>query len=142
VWTYEGFDARVDRCFDLELSLGDFVLNGCEVASMCVIELVARLVPGFVTKVHDSFSSRQNYYDEQHEYIIGKHNLKTQKKVTTAPSQQNLFDNHQWLTEIAPHIEHPQFTRPEIWQNQAIPPLLLEGNHKLIQQYYTNWLRK
>lgn len=44
---YEGVDARVaDHFCDEELSLGDFVLSGGEVAAMAVIDAVARLIPG------------------------------------------------------------------------------------------------
>jgi tRNA (guanine37-N1)-methyltransferase len=44
---YEGFDQRVhDTVVDDELSLGDFVLGGGEVAAMAVIEAVTRLLPG------------------------------------------------------------------------------------------------
>lgn len=50
---YEGIDARVfewaaSRCTVVELSLGDYVLNGGEVAAMAMIEAVGRLVPGVV----------------------------------------------------------------------------------------------
>jgi len=50
---YEGIDARVfewaaSRCSVVEVSLGDYVLNGGEVAAMAVIEAVGRLVPGVV----------------------------------------------------------------------------------------------
>ncbi len=44
---YEGFDQRVhDYLTDGEISLGDFVLGGGEVAAMAVIEAVCRLIPG------------------------------------------------------------------------------------------------
>lgn len=43
---YEGFDERVRYFADEELSLGDFVLTGGEVAAMCVIESTVRLLPG------------------------------------------------------------------------------------------------
>jgi tRNA (guanine37-N1)-methyltransferase len=43
---YEGFDERVRAFVDEELSLGDFVLTGGEVAAMCVVEAVIRLLPG------------------------------------------------------------------------------------------------
>jgi tRNA (guanine37-N1)-methyltransferase len=139
---YEGFDSRLDNCFDLELSLGDFILNGGEVATMCMIESISRLLPNFITKntsvLHDSFSTRLNYYDEQHEYIIGKNNL--QKASETKPQEtQKLFNNEEWMKKIAPKLEHPQFTRPEIWRNKKVPQVLLEGNHKLIQEWRTNW---
>jgi tRNA (guanine37-N1)-methyltransferase len=43
---YEGFDERVRSFVDQEISLGDFVLAGGEVAAMAIIEGVARLLPG------------------------------------------------------------------------------------------------
>lgn len=59
---YEGFDQRVTDVLEPEeLSLGDFVLNGGEVAAMAVIESVMRLIPGTLgdeaSHVDDSFSS-------------------------------------------------------------------------------------
>jgi tRNA (guanine37-N1)-methyltransferase len=43
---YEGFDDRVRHFVDREVSLGDFVLAGGEIAAMAVIEACARLLPG------------------------------------------------------------------------------------------------
>jgi tRNA (guanine37-N1)-methyltransferase len=43
---YEGFDERVRFFADEELSVGDFVITGGEVAAMCVVEAVVRLLPG------------------------------------------------------------------------------------------------
>jgi tRNA (guanine37-N1)-methyltransferase len=43
---YEGFDERVLTLADMELSIGDFVLTGGEIAAMAVIDAVARHVPG------------------------------------------------------------------------------------------------
>lgn len=58
---YEGFDARVEEFVTRELSIGDFVLMGGEVAALAVIEATARLVPGVLgdPESHrlDSFSS-------------------------------------------------------------------------------------
>ena len=46
---YEGIDQRfIDTCVDEEISIGDFVLAGGEVAALAVLEAVARLVPGVV----------------------------------------------------------------------------------------------
>ncbi|MFO0587956.1 MAG: tRNA (guanosine(37)-N1)-methyltransferase TrmD [Polyangiaceae bacterium] len=45
---YEGFDDRVGRFVDEEVSLGDFVLAGGEVAAMAIIDAIARLLPGAV----------------------------------------------------------------------------------------------
>jgi tRNA (guanine37-N1)-methyltransferase len=57
---YEGFDERlVQDKVDEELSLGDFVLSGGEVAAMAVIDAVTRLLPGVLgdaeSAVQDSF---------------------------------------------------------------------------------------
>ena len=44
---YEGVDQRfLDECVDEELSLGDFVLTGGEIAAMAVTDAVCRMVPG------------------------------------------------------------------------------------------------
>jgi tRNA (guanine37-N1)-methyltransferase len=44
---YEGIDERLIECeVDEELSLGDFVLSGGEIAAMAVIDAIARLLPG------------------------------------------------------------------------------------------------
>ncbi|MGC2422984.1 MAG: tRNA (guanosine(37)-N1)-methyltransferase TrmD, partial [Nitrospirota bacterium] len=43
---YEGIDERVRSLADEELSLGDFVLSGGEIAAAAVIEATARLIPG------------------------------------------------------------------------------------------------
>ncbi|SHN72131.1 tRNA (guanosine(37)-N1)-methyltransferase TrmD [Desulfitobacterium chlororespirans] len=43
---YEGFDERIRRLADEEVSLGDFVLTGGELAAMVMMDAVARLLPG------------------------------------------------------------------------------------------------
>lgn len=58
---YEGLDERLLRTeVDLELSLGDFVLSGGELAAMVVIDAIARLLPGVLgheqSAVEDSFT--------------------------------------------------------------------------------------
>ena len=59
---YEGVDQRVvDHLCDGELSIGDYVLGGGEVAAMVVVEAVARLVPGVMgnaeSATDESFTS-------------------------------------------------------------------------------------
>lgn len=65
---YEGFDARVEGLVTRELSIGDFVMMGGEAAAACVLEAVARLVPGVIgdPESHraDSFSSGLLDYPE------------------------------------------------------------------------------
>ena len=46
-WRYEGVDQRfIDQYVDLQISLGDFVLSGGEIAAMALLDAVARLQPG------------------------------------------------------------------------------------------------
>ena len=47
---YEGIDERfIEECVDEEISIGDFVLTGGELAAMVVADAVARLVPGVLS---------------------------------------------------------------------------------------------
>ncbi|WP_248346393.1 tRNA (guanosine(37)-N1)-methyltransferase TrmD [Anaeromyxobacter paludicola] len=43
---YEGVDERVMQVVDMEVSLGDFILTGGELAALCIVDAAARLVPG------------------------------------------------------------------------------------------------
>jgi tRNA (guanine37-N1)-methyltransferase len=152
---YEGFDARVNDYVDLELSIGSFVLNGGEVGAMCLVEAVARLVPDFITKnnsvLHDSFSSGLNEYKEfQFENAKGQYKKNLVAATTESPLNRfnknsiyektpNLFDNNWWKSNILPYIEHPQYTRPEIWRNNSVPATLKTGDHAKIQKWRTKW---
>lgn len=59
---YEGFDERVRDFVDEELSIGDFVLTGGEVAAMCIVEACIRLLPGVLGNAEstseESFSAQ------------------------------------------------------------------------------------
>jgi tRNA (guanine37-N1)-methyltransferase len=72
---YKGVDQRVNAAVDEELSLGDYVLAGGEAAAVCVIEAVARLLPGAVGDEEsvntDSFSDHlldAPYYTRPREF--------------------------------------------------------------------------
>lgn len=58
---YEGIDERVRAFVDQEISIGDYVLGGGELAAMVIIEAVARLIPGVVgnpaSLAEESFSA-------------------------------------------------------------------------------------
>lgn len=59
---YEGCDERVsEHLADMELSIGDYILHGGEIASMVIIESISRLIPGVVGKeesiIEESFAS-------------------------------------------------------------------------------------
>jgi len=47
---YEGFDERILMEADLRLSIGDFVLTGGELPALCVMDAVARFIPGVLGK--------------------------------------------------------------------------------------------
>lgn len=57
---YEGFDERIRAWVDMELSIGDYVLTGGELAAMVISDAVARLVPGVLgsaeSALKDSFT--------------------------------------------------------------------------------------
>jgi tRNA (guanine37-N1)-methyltransferase len=57
---YEGYDERIRTLADRELSIGDFVLTGGELATAVMIDAAVRLIPGVLgdqaSAVHDSFS--------------------------------------------------------------------------------------
>lgn len=56
---YEGVDERIRDLVDLELSIGDYVLSGGELAALVVIDAVLRLLPGAIddaSTIEESFS--------------------------------------------------------------------------------------
>lgn len=57
---YEGFDERVRSLVDAELSLGDYVLTGGELAAMVMTDAIVRLLPGVLGK-------EASHQDESHE---------------------------------------------------------------------------
>ncbi len=63
---YEGFDERVRSLADEEISLGDFVLTGGELAAMTIINGVVRLLPG-------TLGTAQSLLDESHSDLLLEH---------------------------------------------------------------------
>lgn len=63
---YEGIDERAYKYFDMEISLGDFVLTGGEMAAIPVIDSICRLIPGVLGK-QESFED-ESFYDGTLEY--------------------------------------------------------------------------
>ena len=96
---YEGVDQRfIDRYVTQQISLGDFVLSGGEIAAMALLDAVARLQPGVLN-------------DE------GSHQLDSFN-----PALDGLLDS-------------PHYTRPEVWQGEAVPEALLSGHHARIERW-------
>jgi tRNA (guanine-N1)-methyltransferase len=98
---YEGIDdrvreAHVDEC----LSLGDFVLNGGEVAALAIIESVARLCEG----------------------VLGNPESAARDSFSEDPEADLSSGTGDWL-------EFPQYTRPPEFRGLAVPPVLLTGVH-------------
>jgi len=96
---YEGIDERLIKArVDLEVSIGDYILSGGELAAMVLIDAMVRLLPGVLntaeSAVEDSFS----------------------------PMRKGLLD-------------HPHYTRPEVWNEQIVPPALMSGNHVEIAKW-------
>jgi len=95
---YEGIDERVMPQVDVELSVGDYVLSGGELAAMLVVDSIARLLPGVLgdeqSAASDSFSDGL--------------------------------------------LDHPHYSRPEVWRDQAVPEILMSGDHAAIRR----WRRK
>ena len=96
---YEGIDQRfIDRYVDHQISLGDFVLSGGEIAAIALLDAVARLQPGVL---QDADSHHQDSFN---------------------PALDGLLDC-------------PHYTRPEVWQDAAVPAELLSGHHAQIAQW-------
>ena len=96
---YEGIDQRfIDTQVDEQISLGDFVLSGGEVATMALLDAVARLQPG----------------------------------VLSDPDSHHLDSFNPALDGL---LDCPHYTRPEEWDGQAVPPVLLSGNHAHIERW-------
>jgi len=93
---YEGIDQRVsDGLVDEEISLGDFVLTGGEIAAMAVTDAVCRLLPGVLKE------------DESHMIESFSSGL----------------------------LEYPQYTRPPVFKDMAVPEILFTGHHENVDKW-------
>ena len=57
---YEGFDERIRTLADIEISIGDYILTGGEIASMVLVDSITRLIPGVIKEqshLEDSFNN-------------------------------------------------------------------------------------
>jgi len=88
---YEGYDERIRHYFDEEISIGDFVLTGGEIAAMAIVDSVVRVIDGTIGKAeshhNDSFNNillehphytRPRVYDEMEvpEVLLNGHHKK------------------------------------------------------------------
>ncbi len=63
---YEGFDERIRAFVDCEISVGDYILSGGEVAAMIIVDVVSRLIPGVLGS--DSYQCGESFYNGLLEY--------------------------------------------------------------------------
>lgn len=105
---FEGVDERLleTRAVE-EVSLGDFVLAGGEVAAMAMIEACVRLIPG----------------------VLGSPLSLGEESFSPAEGDPSGPDSGAVL------LEYPQYTRPRIFEDREIPPVLLSGDHKKIARW-------
>ncbi len=57
---YEGFDERIRSICDIEISIGDYILTGGEIASMVIVDSITRLIPGVIEEsshINESFNN-------------------------------------------------------------------------------------
>ena len=56
---YEGFDERIRTLADIEISIGDYILTGGEIAACVLVDSITRLIPGVINEdshINDSFN--------------------------------------------------------------------------------------
>jgi len=110
---YEGVDERVaDFLADRELSIGDYVLSGGEMAAAVIIEAVTRLLPG---AVGNEASTRQESF--------------TARGETEAPGAADSTCGSGGL------LDYPHYTRPADFRGMAVPEVLLNGDHQEIRRW-------
>jgi len=123
---YEGVDERVaEQLATVELSIGDFVLSGGELAAAIVVDAVTRLLPGALgneaSSQNESFSGMQSAELQREAAQSMRHDA----AVPPCPPQgtaQGLLDC-------------PHYTRPAEFRGWAVPEVLLRGNHEEIRRW-------
>ena len=113
---YEGFDERISLGLNpLELSIGDYVLSGGELAAMVVIDAVVRLIPGVL-------GASDGAADESFGSLAAGENSAAANDAAVESDRLGL-------------LEHPQFTRPRSFRGMEVPPVLLSGDHRAIARW-------
>jgi tRNA (guanine37-N1)-methyltransferase len=110
---YEGVDERVaDFLADRELSIGDYVLSGGEMAAAVIVEAVMRLLPGAVG----------NEASTQLESFTVDVKAKSSGGADSTCGSNGLLD-------------YPHYTRPAEFRGIAVPETLMCGNHEEIRRW-------
>jgi len=110
---YEGVDERVvDFLADRELSIGDYVLSGGEMAAAVIVEAVMRLLPGAVG----------NEASTQQESFTVDAKLKVPGAADSTCGSNGVLD-------------YPHYTRPAEFRGMQVPEALMSGNHEQIRRW-------
>jgi tRNA (guanine37-N1)-methyltransferase len=110
---YEGIDERVsDFLADRELSIGDYVLSGGELAAAVILDTVSRLLPG---AVGNEASTRQESF--------------------TAHVQDSSRDAPDSTCGSGGLLDYPHYTRPAEFRGMTVPEALVSGNHDEIRRW-------
>ncbi len=128
---YAGIDQRfVEAYADEEISLGDFVLNGGEIAALALIESVARLIPGVlgnsVSAEADSFTNNlleAPQFTRPREWVTGANASNSREQTWIVPSPL-LSGNH---AEIAKFLHALGVVRTEILRPGTVKASLRES---------------
>jgi tRNA (guanine37-N1)-methyltransferase len=113
---YEGVDERVNELYcDRELSIGDYVLSGGELAAAVVLDAVARLVPGVLgNEASSEFES------------FGAGDAAIDADVEGVPRSQH---------GAGGLLDYPHYTRPAEFRGMAVPEVLLGGDHAAVRKW-------
>ncbi|HEY6937712.1 MAG TPA: tRNA (guanosine(37)-N1)-methyltransferase TrmD [Terriglobales bacterium] len=116
---YEGVDERVnDFLADCELSIGDYVLSGGELAAAVVVDTVTRLLPG---ALGNEASARQESFCGG-----GKQRPAAEEDGRPLPSS---------TCASGGLLDYPHYTRPAEFRGMAVPEVLVSGDHEQIRRW-------
>jgi tRNA (guanine37-N1)-methyltransferase len=123
---YEGVDERVaEHLATDEISIGDFVLSGGELAAAMVMDAVVRLVPGALgnedSTVNESFSVLDDHAGRS-PYGSASVTRGTMTPQVSARTGGRILD-------------YPHYTRPPSFRGWNVPEVLLSGNHEEIRKW-------
>ena len=117
---YEGVDERVaEHLIDGEVSIGDYVLSGGELAAAVIVDAVARLQPGVLGNEDSTRNESFSVLDVEREILEGR-KIKGPAGKECSPVQL---------------LDCPQYTRPAEFRGWKVPEVLLSGNHAEIRKW-------
>lgn len=129
---YEGVDERVaDHLATVEISVGDFVLSGGELAAMLVLDAVTRLLPGAL----GNEASSQNESFSQPLAAAGRDSVRAAKP---AKGETDHPGNARAQKSAIPQpvlLDFPHYTRPAEFRGWRVPEVLVGGNHAEVAKW-------